>query len=142
MAVLGVDGWRGQWVGARLDGRRATLTVLADAAAVLAEPDVEVVAIDMPIGLSDDGPRACDLAARTLLGRAGSSVFPAPLRPVLRCTSYEEACAVSRFQASAARMPGTLLAAICSPLPDPPRTTPSEPGSATTRSPTSKQNGG
>jgi predicted RNase H-like nuclease len=70
--------------------------VLPDAAAVLAEPDVEVVAIDMPIGLSDDGPRACDIAARKLMGRAGSSVFPAPLRPVLACRSYEEACAVSR----------------------------------------------
>ena len=96
MAVLGVDGWRGQWVGARLDGRRATLTVLPDAAAVLAEPEVEVVAIDMPIGLSDDGPRACDIAARKLVGRAGSSVFPAPLRPVLACATYAEACAVSR----------------------------------------------
>src|SRR4051794_35755776 len=50
----------------------------------------------MPIGLSDDGPRACDVAARKLMGRAGSSVFPAPLRPVLACASYEEACAVSR----------------------------------------------
>jgi predicted RNase H-like nuclease len=96
VAVLGVDGWRGQWVGARLEGRRVTLSVLPDAAAVLAEPDVEVVAIDMPIGLSDDGPRACDVAARKLMGRAGSSVFPAPLRPVLACASYEEACAVSR----------------------------------------------
>ena len=96
MAVLGVDGWRGQWVGARLDGRRVTLTVLPDAVAVLAEPGVDVIAIDMPIGLSDDGPRACDVAARTLMGRAGSSVFPAPLRPVLACTTYEQACAVSR----------------------------------------------
>jgi predicted RNase H-like nuclease len=96
VAVLGVDGWRGQWVGARLDGRRVTLSVLPNAAAVLAEPDVQVVAIDMPIGLSDDGPRACDVAARKLMGRAGSSVFPAPLRPVLACTTYVEACAVSR----------------------------------------------
>ncbi|MGY1806370.1 DUF429 domain-containing protein [Blastococcus sp. SYSU D00669] len=96
MAVLGVDGWRGKWVGARLDGRRVTLTVLEDAAAVLAVPDVEVVGIDMPIGLSGDGARACDVAARRLLGRAGSSVFPAPLRPVLGCTSYPEACVVSR----------------------------------------------
>jgi predicted RNase H-like nuclease len=96
VAVLGVDGWRGQWVGARLEGRRVTLSVLPDAAAVLAERGVTVVAIDMPIGLSDDGPRACDVAARKLMGRAGSSVFPAPLRPVLACASYEEACAVSR----------------------------------------------
>ena len=96
MAVLGVDGWRGQWVGALLDGRRVTLCVLPDAAAVLAVSGAEVIGIDMPIGLSDDGPRACDLAARKRLGRAGSSVFPAPVRPVLRSGSYVEACVVSR----------------------------------------------
>jgi predicted RNase H-like nuclease len=96
VAVLGVDGWRGRWVGARLDGRRVTLLILDDVAAVLAVPDVDVIGIDMPIGLSDDGPRRCDVAARARLGRAGSSVFPAPLRPVLDCDDYASACAVSR----------------------------------------------
>lgn len=96
MAVLGVDGWRGRWVGARLDGRHVTLLLLDDVAAVLAVHDVEAIGIDMPIGLSDDGPRPCDVAARARLGRAGSSVFPAPLRPVLSSRDYAEACAVSR----------------------------------------------
>jgi predicted RNase H-like nuclease len=96
VAVLGVDGWRGAWVGALLDGRRVELLALPDAAAVLAVPGVDVIGIDMPIGLGEDGPRACDVAARRLLGRAGSSVFPAPLRPVLMCDSYAEACEVSR----------------------------------------------
>jgi predicted RNase H-like nuclease len=96
VAVLGVDGWRGAWVGALLDGRSVTLLALPDVAAVLAVPDVELIAIDMPIGLSDDGPRACDIAARRLLGRARSSVFPAPLRAVLGCANYADACAVSR----------------------------------------------
>jgi predicted RNase H-like nuclease len=96
MAVLGVDGWRGAWVGALLDGRCVTLLALPDVAAVLAVPDVELIAIDMPIGLSADGPRACDIAARRLLGRARSSVFPAPPRAVLGCANYADACAVSR----------------------------------------------
>lgn len=91
MAVLGVDGWRGRWVGALLDGRSVTLSVLPDAAAVLAVPDVELVAVDMPIGLSDDGVRACDVAARRLLTGAASSVFPAPVRPVLAARDYAEA---------------------------------------------------
>ena len=95
MAVLGVDGWRGAWVGALLDGRSVTLSVLPDAAAVLAVPGVDVVAIDMPIGLSDDGVRTCDVEARRCLRRAGSSVFPAPVRPVLATPSYAEACAAS-----------------------------------------------
>jgi predicted RNase H-like nuclease len=52
--------------------------------------------IDIPIGLPASGPRACDLAARRLLGPRRSSVFPAPARDVLRAGSYEEACALSR----------------------------------------------
>ncbi|TFV64921.1 UNVERIFIED_ORG: DUF429 domain-containing protein [Bacillus sp. AZ43] len=96
MAVLGVDGWRGRWVGALLDGRAVRLMALDDVAAVLAVPDVELIAIDMPIGLSETGPRACDEIARRRLLRAGSSVFPAPLRQVLACADYVAACEVSR----------------------------------------------
>jgi predicted RNase H-like nuclease len=100
--VLGVDGWRGAWVGALLAGRSATLLILDDAAALLAVPEVDVLGIDMPVGLSDDGARECDRAARRLLGRAGSSVFPAPVRPVLGCHDYADACAVSRRAAGRA----------------------------------------
>ena len=42
--------------------------------------------------------------------------------------------AVSMLQASAARTPLTLLAAICSPFPEPPITIPSDPESLTTAS--------
>ena len=96
MAVLGVDGCRGAWVGALLDGRGVTLLALPDVAAVLAVPDVELVGIDMPIGLPDDGVRACDVLARRRLVGAGSSVFPAPLRAVLGCPDHGTACEVSR----------------------------------------------
>jgi predicted RNase H-like nuclease len=96
VAVLGVDGWRGAWVGALLDGRSVSLLALPDVAAVLSVAGVELVAIDMPIGLSDDGVRACDVDARRLLVGAGSSVFPAPLRPVLASADYAAACEVSR----------------------------------------------
>ena len=71
------------------------LTVLPDTAAVLAVPGIEVVAIDMPIGLSDDGARACDVAARGRLPGAASTVFPAPVRPVLQATTYVEARSTS-----------------------------------------------
>lgn len=60
-------------------------------------PDLAVLAIDIPIGLPERGPRRCDRAARRLLGRPrGSSVFPAPIRPVLAAESYEEACRIGR----------------------------------------------
>lgn len=105
MAVLGVDGWRGAWVGARLDGRAVELLALPDAAVVLAVPDVEVVGIDMPIGLSDDGVRLCDVEARRRLGRAGSSVFPTPVRAVLATDDYAEARALSRAATDPPRAP-------------------------------------
>lgn len=105
MAVLGVDGWRGQWVGALLSGRRVTVTVLPDAAAVLAVPDAEVIGIDMPIGLSDDGVRRCDVEARVRLGRAGSSVFATPVRAVLATDDYAEARTLSRAATFPPRAP-------------------------------------
>ncbi|MGY2005102.1 DUF429 domain-containing protein [Blastococcus sp. SYSU DS1024] len=105
MAVLGVDGWRGRWVGALFEGRAATLLALDDVAAVLAVPGVDVVAIDMPIGLSDDGVRTCDVEARRLLGSAGSSVFPAPVRAVLATDDYAEARALSRACTDPPRAP-------------------------------------
>lgn len=105
MAVLGVDGWRGAWVGALLEGRAVRLLALADVTAVLAVPGVEVVAIDMPIGLSDDGVRACDVAARRLLGPAGGSVFPTPVRAVLGTDDYAEARALSRTATDPPRAP-------------------------------------
>src|ERR1700680_2132691 len=63
-------------------------------------PGFDIIAIDIPVGLSDSyevGGRLCDRAARKLLGRPrGSSVFPAPIRPVLAAKTYQEACCLSR----------------------------------------------
>ncbi len=56
-----------------------------------------LVAIDMPIGLSEAGPRRCDQEARRFLGHPrGSSVFPAPIRPMLQALDYGEACSIGR----------------------------------------------
>ena len=48
------------------------------------------VCVDIPIGLSRDGFRACDRAARPLLGQRSSSVFPVPPRLALSPLSYGE----------------------------------------------------
>ena len=56
-----------------------------------------LVSIDMPIGLSEAGPRRCDQEARRFLGHPrGTSVFPAPIRPMLPAPDYGEACAIGR----------------------------------------------
>lgn len=118
MAVLGVDGWRGAWVGALLEGRSVRLLTLPDVAAVLAVPGVEVVAIDMPIGLSEDGARACDEEARHRLRGSGAagSVFPSPVRAVLAAGDYAHARELSRAATGGARAPSAqtyqLVAAI------------------------------
>jgi predicted RNase H-like nuclease len=56
------------------------------------------VCIDIPIGLSSDGFRACDRAARQLLGKRSSSVFSVPPRLALAPKSYEEINLASKAQ--------------------------------------------
>ena len=93
MKVLGVDGCKGAWVGALLSEGHVEILALANMNAVLAVPDVAIIGIDMPIGLSDDGIRACDEQARKWLKGKGasSSVFPAPVRAVLDAVDYAHA---------------------------------------------------
>lgn len=95
MPLLGVDGCPGGWLGALVDGASARWLLLGSMAEVL-RVDAASVGIDIPIGLPDAGPRACDVGARRLLGRRGSSVFPAPVRAVLGAGSYAQACERSR----------------------------------------------
>ena len=54
-----------------------------------------MIAVDMPIGLAERGPRACDIAARRVLPRGRkSSVFPPPRRAMLGCADWAEANAL------------------------------------------------
>ncbi len=98
--IAGVDGCRAGWVVATLDRTSGGLSVevATHFAALLAlRPAWAAIAVDIPIGLPERGPRACDLAARKLLGpRATSRVFPAPLRDVLFEDTYAGACRRSR----------------------------------------------
>jgi predicted RNase H-like nuclease len=54
-----------------------------------------IVAVDMPIGLSEVGRRSCDTEARRLLGPRRSSVFPVPVRSALAATSFAEVTGLS-----------------------------------------------
>jgi predicted RNase H-like nuclease len=99
--LIGIDGCRGGWLVASSDAALSALTfsIVDDLEPLIAraERDRAVVAIDIPIGLADGGPRTCDLEARRLLGRPrGSSVFPAPCRSALPATTYRRACGLSR----------------------------------------------
>ncbi len=101
MRVLGLDGFRDGWVGILLDEAGyvgaivdASLERAVQRAAGAGSVDgqgprrpgaapLDVVGIDMPIGLADRTDRAADLAARELLGRRASTVFLTPVRSAL-----------------------------------------------------------
>lgn len=99
MFVAGADGYRGGWVLFRVDVPSLSTSVESVALpSILSQRPIELecLTIDIPIGLLD-GPRACDLAARKLLGRPrGSSVFPAPCRAATRMAGYADACEINK----------------------------------------------
>jgi predicted RNase H-like nuclease len=93
-----VDGVPGGWVVARVADGRVTWSVVGSAAEVLeVTAGCGAIGVDIPLGLPvGRSPRACDVACARRLGRARSSVFPAPPRPVLAAPTPEEAFAVAR----------------------------------------------
>lgn len=97
--VCGVDGCRAGWFAVfhDLSNSRRWWRVFPSIDAIASCADApSVIAIDVPIGLSDIGARECDLEARRLIGPRRSSVFPAPIRPVLAASTYREACEMRR----------------------------------------------
>lgn len=91
--VLGVDACVAGWVGVLLgpDGR-LTVHVASGIEALVAQvregADVAVVAVDIPIGLPDDGVRQADLLARAALPGKSSSVFSTLTRSAYSAESY------------------------------------------------------
>ncbi len=62
---------------------------------------------------------------RSMNDAASSKVcWRAPMEMTLASLCSRASSAVEMFHTSAARTPSTLFAAICSPLPEPPKTTP------------------
>lgn len=60
-------------------------------------PQPQIFAIDIPIGVPDAESRQCDVLARKMLGpKRGTSVFPAPIRSALNSNTRNEADAVTR----------------------------------------------
>jgi len=96
--VAGIDGCRGGWLCLTKDLAtgmvEARILTLIDELLDL-DPRPAVAMIDIPIGMPEAGPRACDREARARLGGPRrSSVFPAPIRPMLAAATYEVACRI------------------------------------------------
>jgi predicted RNase H-like nuclease len=98
--VLGVDACRAGWAGIALAGGEARayfapgIRELADRAA--ADGPLQVIAIDIPIGLADTGRRGADVLARKELEGRWPSLFIAPVRAAVEAAGYQAAAAENR----------------------------------------------
>jgi predicted RNase H-like nuclease len=72
--VLGLDGFTKGWVVVALDGDRREVTFHSNVADALSFP-FDRAAIDIPIGMTDNGERGCDMLARERLLPHASRVF-------------------------------------------------------------------
>jgi predicted RNase H-like nuclease len=102
---MGVDACRFGWVGVAVTsrgdrGRRlttyaaTTIDELADRACD--EAPLDVLGIDIPVGLPDASRRRADLLAAAELGPRRSSVFLTPIREALAAPEYSRANQISR----------------------------------------------
>lgn len=105
--ICGMDGCKAGWIAVfkKLSEPRLEWVVFENLGGILDRLEtIEIIAIDIPIGLTEAGPRECDLLARKRLGgKRGSSVFPAPNRAALKAKYYLEACEL-QFMAAGKKM--------------------------------------
>jgi predicted RNase H-like nuclease len=97
--VAGVDGCPRGWICVVRDtqtGEVASTLFRTGSALVSRQPRPKVIAIDIPIGLTQAGQRACDQRARELLGGTRQrSVFPSPIRPALHAANRNAASRIT-----------------------------------------------
>ena len=97
MKALGVDGHPRGWIAVWIDksGHRGFETI--SAIDEILKYDAAVTLIDIPIGLPETGYRACDRAARSMLGNGRSRVFLGMRRPLLRRCYIDEYAAANAW---------------------------------------------
>ncbi|NVD06024.1 DUF429 domain-containing protein [Vibrio sp. JPW-9-11-11] len=97
-AVNGVDGCKAGWVVWHLADQQPVCHIVEKLIDALSLMRSAHSLIDIPIGFSDASTpdRLCDKAARQLLGRRASSVFPVPCREAAYASSYLDACEVNQ----------------------------------------------
>jgi len=93
--VAGVDGCPAGWLAVFRSAAEHRAQIYQKISEILDAPErPTIVAVDIPIGLqpnSKKGGRRADIEARQVLKYRKSSIFPAPSRPALKATSFEEA---------------------------------------------------
>ena len=98
--VLGVDACSAGWVGIALSGSQITAYLHANIEALVREATaggpLQVIGIDMPIGLPDASVRRTDVEARAAAGPRWASVFVTPIRATLAFTDYRQASELNK----------------------------------------------
>jgi predicted RNase H-like nuclease len=96
IATAGIDGCKGGWLAIEADAEGvSTSHVITSLEKYLTSPNAPtLVAIDIPIGLTDTGHRNCDKLVRAQIKPRHNSVFPAPIRPALRAATRLEAAEI------------------------------------------------
>jgi len=92
MFVVGVDGCRAGWLAVKLSRHGAwECRIFPDMASLWsAYRQAALILVDIPIGLPEAAnDRACDKAAREILGPRRSSVFPVPCRAAVYAPDYD-----------------------------------------------------
>ena len=74
MRAVGLDGFSRGWVAVTLDGPNSRIAFCPDIAAALATP-FDRAAVDIPIGMTEDGTRLCDQLAQARLRPHHQRVF-------------------------------------------------------------------
>jgi predicted RNase H-like nuclease len=95
--VLGVDAYKAGWIGIVLSHGTVSAYVAAGIGDLVEDAcsggPLSVIAIDIPIGLPDQGRHQADLLVRKAVGPRRASVFMTPVRPALEAADYASATA-------------------------------------------------
>jgi len=98
VVVVGVDGCRGGWLAVKLGPDQSwEVEIFPDFAALWSRHrDSALILVDIPIGLPEAAnDRACDRAARAVLGSRRASVFPVPCRAAVYAPDYDVAIRIN-----------------------------------------------
>jgi hypothetical protein len=96
--VLGVDAYKSGWVALALGNGTVSGCQLYGHISELIDDHsaAGIIAVDIPIGLPEKGPRQADVEARRFVGPRRSSVFPTPPRAILEAPTYDEAIVLAQ----------------------------------------------
>ncbi len=96
---MGVDACKRGWIAIAVEGGSTGGYFAEDIQLLIARAEadgpLDVVAVDMPIGLPDRGHRRADVLARAAIGPLWSSVFITPVREALMAADHAAASAIN-----------------------------------------------